>query len=423
MIQTLLWSYIFICATLILFNVGFMAAMAVKARINRANVNRMRRRILRQIIRISRSREVETEYLTFLSIVLTMPNALSDYDRAMEQILAEIDSGEFYLVDFDERTRVWMKLEDLVERPEETLTAKTKVRMWLRPKRAAMKPVTKAFAKHCFMKQVEASAPTITALTSAYRKKDEILHTYYAAFLRKYGYLQYACSTELVANFKDLVEDGGVFACEHVMQALYTAKDAALVFDMLKVLDAKEDFVHPKIVSDGLLAFQGDAAALQLSLLEHRKEFSITMQVNILTYLRFASGAHCERVFEILDNPKENDEIRFACMRYFGKHRYDKAFRILADFAKSERGERIEYSVVALTALRNYPSQKTFEILRNKIHSPHWFVRYNAAESLEVLGVRYDEMVDIFDGDDRFAREMIQYQFDQRYAENKERGL
>ena len=224
---------------MIFFNVGFMAAMAVKARINRANVNRMRRRILRQIIRISRSREVETEYLTFLSIVLTMPNALSDYDRAMEQILAEIDSGEFYLVDFDERTRVWMKLEDVVERPEETLTAKTKVRMWLRPKRAAMKPVTKAFAKHCFMKQVEASAPTITALTSAYRKKDEILHTYYAAFLRKYGYLQYACSTELVANFKDLVEDGGVFACEHVMQALYTAKDEKLVFDMLKVLDVR----------------------------------------------------------------------------------------------------------------------------------------------------------------------------------------
>ena len=131
MIQTLLWSYIFICATLILFNVGFMAAMAVKARINRANVNRMRRRILRQIIRISRSREVETEYLSFLSIALTMPNALSDYDRAMEQILAEIDSGEFYLIDFDERTRVWMKLEDVVERPEETLTAKTKVRSLL----------------------------------------------------------------------------------------------------------------------------------------------------------------------------------------------------------------------------------------------------------------------------------------------------
>ena len=63
------------------------------------------------------------------------------------------------------------------------------------------------------------------------------------------------------------------------------------------------------------------------------------------------------------------------------------------------------------------------EILREKIHSPHWFVRYNAAESLETLGVRYDELVDVFDGTDRFAREMMQYQFDQRYAEHKEKGL
>jgi hypothetical protein len=400
-----------------------MIAMAVKEHIRRANVKRMRRRILRQIIRIFRGKEVEREYLTFLSMALTIPNVLSDYDKALEEIRDEIENGNFYVVDFDERTRVWMRLHDTVEKPDETVEAKSRVRMILRPKRSAMKPLHKAIARYCFERQIEYTASTITSLTNAYRKKDEILQTYYAAFLRKYGYLRYSAPPMLIANMKDLVEDGGVFACEHVLQAVYTSKDEKLVFDILKVLDKKETFVHPKMVSDGLLAFQGNAEALQALLLEHRKEFSIDMQVNILTYLRFASGAHCEKIFDILDNRKENDEIRFACMRYFGKHRYEKAFRLLADFAKNERSERIEYSIVALTALRNYPSKKTFEILQNKIHSPHWFVRYNAAESLEVLGIRYEELVEVFDGEDRFAREMLQYQFDQRYAENKERGL
>ena len=423
MIETLLWAYIFICATLIFFNVGFMLAMAVRARRERMKVKRMYRRILRQIIRIAKGKGLEEEYVKFLSTALPSPDALSHYDKAMAQIASEIENGEFYLLDFDERTRVWIRMEDTSEKEEERAVARTRVRLILRPKRATAKPAEQAFARQCYERQIELSAETMVALTSSYRRKDEILHTYYAAFLRKYGYLKYAQTPALIANFKDLAEEGGVFACEHVMQAIYTAKDENLVLDMLKVLDEKEDFVHPKIVSDGLLSFQGDAYLLQILLLAHRKEFSISMQVNLITYIRFASGAHCEAIFEILSNEKEHDEIRFACMRYFGKHRYDKAFRILADFAKNERGERIEYCIVALTALRNYPSQKTMEILRDKIHSPHWFVRYNAAESLEMLGVRYDELVDVFDGADRFAREMIQYQFDQRYAENKEKGL
>ena len=116
MIETLLWSYIFICATLILFNVGFMLVMAVKERIHRANVKRMRRRILRQMIRIFRGKEVEKEYLQYLSMALTLPNLLSDYDKALEEIRSEIENGEFYLVDFDERTRVWMRLRDTVEK-------------------------------------------------------------------------------------------------------------------------------------------------------------------------------------------------------------------------------------------------------------------------------------------------------------------
>lgn len=423
MIETLLWSYIFICATLIFFNVGFMLAMAVKANRERIKVKRMYRRILHQMIRIARGKEIEEEYSKFLSTSLASPDALSNYDKAMAQIASEIDSGAFYLIDFDERTRVWIRMEDTSEKEEERAVARTRVRLILCPKRATAEPAEQEFARQCYERHVELTAETIASLTSSYRKKDEILHTYYATFLRKYGYLKYVQSPALIANFKDLTEDGGVFACEHVMQAIYTAQDENLILDMLKVLDEKEDFVHPKIVSDGLLSFQGDAYLLQLLLLEHRREFSVPMQVNLLTYIRFASGSHCEAVFEILSNEKEHDEIRFACMRYFGKHRYDKAFRLLADFAKNEKGERIEYCIVALTALRNYPSQKTMQILREKIHSPHWFVRYNAAESLEMLGIRYDELVDVFDGTDRFAREMIQYQFDQRYAENKEKGL
>ena len=37
-----------------------------------------------------------------------------------------------------------------------------------------------------------------------------------------------------------------------------------------------------------------------------------------------------------------------------------------------------------------------------------------------MLGIEYQDLVDIFDGRDRYAREMLQYQFDQRYILEKE---
>ena len=44
-------------------------------------------------------------------------------------------------------------------------------------------------------------------------------------------------------------------------------------------------------------------------------------------------------------------------------------------------------------------------------------MRVNAAQSLEQLEVTYLELQDIFDGSDRYAREMLQYRFDQRELE------
>jgi hypothetical protein len=66
-----------------------MLAMAVKARRQLFKVKCMYRRILRQIIRIAKGKEIEEEYLKFISTALALPDTLSDYDKAMEQIALE----------------------------------------------------------------------------------------------------------------------------------------------------------------------------------------------------------------------------------------------------------------------------------------------------------------------------------------------
>ena len=126
------------------------------------------------------------------------------------------------------------------------------------------------------------------------------------------------------------------------------------------------------------------------------------MQVNLLNYLRFSDGSHCERVLQLLQSEETYDETRFSCIRYFGKYPYPPAYDLIARFAAGESGSRIEYAIVALSVLRYYPYPLTTEILCKQINSSNWFIRYNATESLEYLGLEYQDLIDIFDGNDRF---------------------
>jgi hypothetical protein len=144
------------------------------------------------------------------------------------------------------------------------------------------------------------------------------------------------------------------------------------------------------------------------------------MQINILNYLRFCDGTLCEEILRLLTDQATHDEVRFCCIRYFGKYHYEPAYELLLDYADSADRCRVEYAVVSLMALRNYPSERTIALLRRYIRHPICFVRYTATDSMEILGVEYQDLIDIFEGKDRYAREMLHYQFDQRYALEEE---
>ena len=51
----------------------------------------------------------------------------------------------------------------------------------------------------------------------------------------------------------------------------------------------------------------------------------------------------------------------------------------------------------------------TIAALKTALKSQNWYTRTNAAKSLSELDVSYVEMIDIWNGSDRYAREMAQY--------------
>lgn len=415
MIETLLWIYIAVCLSLIFFQCLFIAITALRSYFDRRVVERQYREIVGQLERISVNKSVSKEHCNRLQRDLFLTPTLYCYENALRQVWQEIEDGTLALRDPNEMTKVIIDIRHRAIKGEERSKGHSKIRMCLRPKKSLILPLPKDLAIVYFREYIRQTAPSIVALTASYRKKDDIVHMFYVFMLKKYGYLRHCYTSELVANLRDLLDVGDSICAEGILLAVYQIGDPHVALEILKQVDKKDRFLHPKIISDGLLSFVGNESVLQELLLDHLSEFSETMQVNLLNYLRFASGAYCERVLQLLQSDETYDEVRFSCIRYFGKYPYDPAYGLLAELAAGNGGKRIEYAIVSLAVLRRYPCQQTVDILRAQINSSNWFVRYNATESLETLGLEYQDLIDIFDGQDRFARDMLQYQFDQRY--------
>ncbi len=422
MVELVIKIYTLVCLLLILFQIGFLIIMSVRARIEQYIIKNTRRKILYQMEQIFQNKPLTDRHRTFVAENLKQPIFLYCYEKTLESILCDVSAGTLCLRDPDEITNVTIYIRHNAKKhdTEEHSRGRSRIFMRLRPKKELIRPLGCDRAKDIFERYLRAVSHEMIDLTSTYCKKNTTLHAFYVFVLKKYRFTFYHCTSELIANLKDLIEYGDSSCAEGVMLAVYTMDNPDRVIEFLELVDSSEKFVHPKIISDGILSYTADKRPLNSRIISHLERFSPEMQVNLLNYLRFTDNSYCAEILKILENESVNDEVRFCCIRYFGKYHYDPAYDLIADFAEFADDRRVEYAVVSLMALRNYPCERTLKILSRHIHHPNWYIRYNATESMKMLGIEYQDLVDVFDGRDRYAREMLQYKFDQRYILEKE---
>ena len=164
----------------------------------------------------------------------------------------------------------------------------------------------------------------------------------------------------------------------------------------------------------------GDQNELTTKLLERFDEFSDRTRLAVLNYIRSQSGDHQEFMYRIMTDEREERELRFSAERYLGRYPWEPARDALIAFVKDKEALHWEYAALAAWALKNYEGEDVLSALKSALYSPNWYVRYNAAESLESKGFSYAELIDVMAGKDRYAREMMAYRFDlQRLTENE----
>lgn len=256
-------------------------------------------------------------------------------------------------------------------------------------------------------------------LMTVYSKKSELKAAYFPYIIYKYGIMKNTSLASVNKQLLDMVRSHSLYCRENALKALYSTGDVTAVIEAIHVLDRGDVYHNPKLLSDGLLLFAGSHSRLCEHIWDEFDSFSVDMRVALLNYMRFQSGEHGGPMLTLLKNEKENAEIHYACIRYFGKHPDPEAYPILLHFVQNEKDHTWEYAAIAATALASYPGDETVHVLKARLGSRNWYVRLNAAKSLEDLGLGYAELIDVFEGGDRYASEILRYCMDMKKAREK----
>lgn len=362
-IEIMIYVYIAICVSMIFYNIIYVFILKHRERALVSDSEKLKKILNEQINILKKGEEISEKHKKFLCRELDKTSGITAFDKALEEVFEkEAEITEKYLVD---------------------------------------------------------TFSVFETLTHRYISKDTLKIAYFPYILHKYNILKHYEGERLIDVLLDLLRSVNVYCRENTLKALYSMQRPDIVQRALKVIDTNLSFHHPKLISDGLMLYKGDKDELKSTLFESFPHYSVQMKVNILNYFRFA-GIRCNsEMFEILKNEKENNELRFSAIRYFEKFPSDDAEPVILNLAENLENRTWEYQTIATSALKSYPGETTFRILVKNLSSSNWHVRQNSAVSCEKLGYTYQDLINIFDGNDRYAREIMRYRLDRRNAEKE----
>lgn len=248
-------------------------------------------------------------------------------------------------------------------------------------------------------------------LTYAFRfcRKDKIRSAYFAYLtailkLDLQRYEKGVCLRDWLLN---CVVDSSVYVRENALKAIYVSGDAELVISALKLMGCNQIVHNRKLITDGLCTYKGDKEQLADQLIAAYNRFSIDYKVDIIDFIRLAGIKRQHELSRFFTEEDKDIEIECALIRYFRKYPYENVKEELIKYLLNDK--KWETASQAALALGEYPGEDTVNALKKSICSYNWYVRYNSAESLARLHLSDNDILDLLNGEDKYAKEQLRY--------------
>lgn len=241
-------------------------------------------------------------------------------------------------------------------------------------------------------------------------KRKLIMKAYFAYLCEKFCMNEPDEYDDMTKVMLDYVMLPSIYCRENALKALYAFGNKDAVIEAFKRL-SKNNIIHNhKLVTDGLIQFKGNKEELVESLYRNFNKFSVEYQVAFIDFFRFSGSKLKYKLKRLLDQKDLDKDIVCALLRYYRKYPVAEYKNTILSWLTPPNSEDWECISSAASALSQYPGEDTITALKSALGSKYWYVRLNAARSISELDVEDDMLVDILDGNDRYAKEQLIYQ-------------
>ena len=356
--EVLLYGYGIVCMSMLVFNVLYGLHLRSDDRRMDAKMEVIRRRVTEQLRRFQenssgQAQTIQAGHLTWMCRHLSRVNYLLAFDSLLDEL---DDQADFY---------------------------------------------------RNYMKQMQ---PVFLYLATVYWRRESTQAAYFCYFLARHKLRRHMELDQIQQVVLSYLRKDSLYCKINAWKALCSFGSPSTVVEALRELGAgQESQLHEKVITEALLTYTGDSDHLIEILWPQLERFSIPIQRAILDYIRFQSGDYRGRMLEILRDHRRDKELRLAAIRYFGRYPDPLARPLLLEFLQESDPTHWEYSAISASALAGYDGQDVVDALLRAMSSSNWYIRSNAASSLEAHGLSYEEMLQVLGGGDRYAREMLAY--------------
>ena len=248
-------------------------------------------------------------------------------------------------------------------------------------------------------------------LSSAYMKKRGMEKALMAYIIEQHHLCGPGARDPFAIQMEWLVSDHSIYCRENALYALYAGGQPEHVIKAYHILTRMRIEHSSKMVTDGLLSFQGDRELLAEELWKNWTHYSTYYKICFVNFFRMISGNFTERLLIVLKDEENDRELRLAVIRYFRKYKYDKAWEYLCCLVEEWRESDWEYAALSALALESYPGKRTIDALKKGCESRNWYIRYNSAQSLGKL-IDHEQKGKLIQNEkDIYAKEMMAYKF------------
>lgn len=345
-----LYVYGAVCFGVILFNILYDMVMKRSEKRLKKRTDYFDRMISERLYRIKTGKKPDKKFLEYMKKVLSHTEGLMAFDAALKQHMKDENIGDF----------------------------------------------------------IKALGSVFVSLAYIYDRRESLRTAYFAYILGNGELRDYLPGEELSEIITGYVAKDSLYCRINAMRALFSFGNEEYVAKAVCICNKNQNFLHGKILQDGLLTFRGDHKKLIALLWKNFDSFGENIQTAILNYIRMKTGAYRNEMLNIMKDVNRGRETRLAAIRYLGKYPDERAKNLLISFLKDKDPVNREYAAVSAASLAVYDGADVTEVLGEAMHSHNWYVRYNSALSLEKKGFTFEELKDKVK-DDKYAGDMLKY--------------